>query len=216
MSISRLQIITSLIIPGIRLRKHSFTESPQCGIYKSKEWSSTPLLWITRQLSYQSIWIKAGYRLFFRVHPWHHYCLLFRAIQLLLLFPVFSVRLRTVLFLLRIRSDIFSGYYMRLRHLRYRFCFHLCTTLSLSVWTALHIFSLLPVTADCTGWYNFLPKVTRMRRAIIQNQKHYLQIIQIPTHPITSAQKRNAFPARPLPDFVSPSKNLLSFLQKSV
>ncbi|MCB5558102.1 MAG: hypothetical protein ACLT23_11475, partial [Lachnospiraceae bacterium] len=77
-------------------------------------------------------------------------------------------------------------------------------------------FSLLPVTADCTGWYNFLPKVTRMRRAIIQNQKHYLQIIQIPTHPITSAQKRNAFPARPLPDFVSPSKNLLSFLQKSV
>ena len=46
---------------------------------------------------------------------------------------------------------------MRLRHLRYRFCFPLCTTLSLSVWTALHIFSLLPVTADCTGWYNFLP-----------------------------------------------------------
>ena len=83
--------------------------------------------------------------------------LLFRAIQLLLLFPVSSVRLRTVLFLLRIRSDIFSGYYMRLRHLRYRFCFHLCTTLSLSVWTALHIFSPLSVTADCTGWYNFLP-----------------------------------------------------------
>ena len=80
-----------------------------------------------------------------------------QAIQLLLLFPVFSVRLRTVLFLLRIRSDIFSGYYMRLRHLRYRFCFHLCTTLSLSVWTALHIFSPLSVTADCTGWYNFLP-----------------------------------------------------------
>mgnify|MGYP007082181162 CR=1 FL=1 len=46
---------------------------------------------------------------------------------------------------------------MRLRHLRYRFCFHLYTILSLSVWTALHIFSLLPVTADCTGWYNFLP-----------------------------------------------------------
>ena len=46
---------------------------------------------------------------------------------------------------------------MRLRHLRYRFCFHLCTTLSLSVWTALHIFSPLSVTADCTGWYNFLP-----------------------------------------------------------
>ena len=159
---------------------------------------------------------QGGIPPFFRMHPWHHYCLLFRAIQLLLLFPVFSVRLRTVLFLLRIRSDIFSGYYMRLRHLRYRFCFPLCTTLSLSVWTALHIFSLLPVTADCTGWYNFLPKVTRMRRAIIQNQKHYLQIIQIPTHPITSAQKRNAFPARPLPDFVSPSKNLLSFLQKSV
>ena len=42
---------------------------------------------------------------------------------------------------------------MRLRHLRYRFCFHLCTTLSLSVWTALHIFSPLSVTADCTGWY---------------------------------------------------------------
>ena len=100
---------------------------------------------------------KGGIPPFFRVHPWHHYCLLFRAIQLLLLFPVSSVRLRTVLFLLRIRSDIFSGYYMRLRHLRYRFCFHLCTTLSLSVWTALHIFSPLSVTADCTGWYNFLP-----------------------------------------------------------
>ena len=98
----------------------------------------------------------SGYRFFRCIHD-YHYCLLFRAIQLLLLFPVFSVRLRTVLFLLRIRSDIFSGYYMRLRHLRYRFCFHLCTTLSLSVWTALHIFSPLPVTADCTGWYNFLP-----------------------------------------------------------
>ena len=79
------------------------------------------------------------------------------AMQLLLLFLDFLVRLRTVLFLLRIRSDIFSGYYMRLRHLRYRFCFHLCTALSLSVWTALHIFSPLSVTADCTGWYNFLP-----------------------------------------------------------
>ena len=40
---------------------------------------------------------KGGIPPFFRVHPWHHYCLLFRAIQLLLLFPVFSVRLRTVL-----------------------------------------------------------------------------------------------------------------------
>ena len=100
---------------------------------------------------------QGGIPPFFRMHPWHHYCLLFRAIQLLLLFPVFSVRLWTILFLFRIRSDIFSGYYMRLRHLRYRFCFHLCTTLSLSVWTALHIFSPLSVTADCTGWYNFLP-----------------------------------------------------------
>ena len=40
---------------------------------------------------------------------------------------------------------------MRLRHLRYRFCFHLCTILSLSVWTALHIFSPLPVTGVVTG-----------------------------------------------------------------
>ena len=100
---------------------------------------------------------KGGIPPFFRVHPWHHYCLLFRAIQLLLLFPVFSVRLRTVLFLLRIRSDIFSGYYMRLPHLHYRLCFHFCTTLSLSGWTVPHIFSLLLATADCTGWYNFLP-----------------------------------------------------------
>ena len=56
---------------------------------------------------------------------------------------------------------------MRLRHLRYRFCFHLYTTLSLSGWTVPHIFSLLPVTADCTGWYNFLPTV-------LQNGSHAL------------------------------------------
>ena len=100
---------------------------------------------------------QGGIPPFFRVHPWHHYCLLIRAIQLLLLFPVFSVRLRTVLFSLRIRSDIFSGYYMPLRHLRYKLCFHPCTVLSLSGWTVLHIFSPLPVTMGCTGWYNFLP-----------------------------------------------------------
>ena len=100
---------------------------------------------------------KGGIPPFFRVHPWHHYCLLFRAIQLLLLFPVFSVRLRTILFLFRIRSDIFSGYYMRLPHLHYRLCFHPYMILSLSGWTVPHIFSLLPVTEDCTGWYNFLP-----------------------------------------------------------
>ena len=46
---------------------------------------------------------------------------------------------------------------MRLPHLHYRLCFHPYMILSLSGWTALHIFSLLPVTADCTGWYNFLP-----------------------------------------------------------
>ena len=39
-----------------------------------------------------------------------------------------------------------------------------------------------------------------------------LRISKMPAN----AQKRNTFPARPLPDFVSPSKNLLSFLQKSV
>ena len=54
---------------------------------------------------------------------------------------------------------------MRLLHLHYRLCFHPYMILSLSGWTVPHIFSLLPVTADCTGWYNFLPKVTRMRRA---------------------------------------------------
>ena len=105
---------------------------------------------------------------------------------------------------------------MRLLHLHYRLCFHPYMILSLSGWTVPHIFSLLPVTADCTGWYNFLPKVTRMRRAIIQNQKHYLQIIQIPTHPITSAQKRNAFPARPLPDFVSPPQKICCLFSKKV
>lgn len=56
---------------------------------------------------------------------------------------------------------------MPLRHLHYRLCFHLCTTLSLSGWTVPHIFSLLPVTADCTGWYNFLPTV-------LQNGSHAL------------------------------------------
>ena len=46
---------------------------------------------------------------------------------------------------------------MRLPHLHYRLCFHPYMILSLSGWTVPHIFSLLPVTADCTGWYNFLP-----------------------------------------------------------
>ena len=36
---------------------------------------------------------QGGIPPFFRVYPWHHYCLLFRAIQLLLLFLVFLVRL---------------------------------------------------------------------------------------------------------------------------
>ena len=112
--------------------------------------------WTTRQLSYQSIWIKAGYRLF-RVRPWHHYCLLFRAIQLLLLFLAFLVRLRTVPFSLRIRRDIFSGCYMHLQHLRYTSGFCPCTVPFVFGCMAVHIFFPPLVTADCTGWYSFLP-----------------------------------------------------------
>ena len=56
---------------------------------------------------------------------------------------------------------------MRLPHLHYRLCFHPYMILSLSGWTVPHIFSLLPVTADCTGWYNFLPTV-------LQNGSHAL------------------------------------------
>ena len=41
---------------------------------------------------------------------------------------------------------------MRLRHLRYRFCFHLYTILSLSVWTVPHIFS---YDAKSKGAYSY-------------------------------------------------------------
>ena len=66
-------------------------------------------LWTTRQLSYQSIWNLAGYRLFSGcVHDTNTACL--SAMQLLLLFLDFSVRLRTVSYAFRIRKDIFAGY----------------------------------------------------------------------------------------------------------
>ena len=128
-------------------------------------------MWTTRQLSYQSIWIKAGYRLF-RVRPWHHYCLLFRAIQLLLLFLAFLVRLRTVPFSLRIRRDIFSGCYMHLQHLRYTSGFCPCTVPFVFGCMAVHIFFPPLVTADCTGWYSFLPVTSKHIRRLYQKKQN--------------------------------------------
>ena len=139
-----------------------------------------------------------------------HYCLLFRAIQLLLLFPVFSVRLRAMFFTrygVIFSQDIICAY---------RICVigsvSICVQPSLSVWTALHIFlPLLPVTADCTGWYNFLPS-NETHAAIIQNQNITCKSYKSPHIQYQPAHRKRTLSLRVLPDLV-PSKNL-SFSKK--
>ena len=59
---------------------------------------------------------KGGIPPFFMVHPWRHYCLLFRAIQLLLLFQVFSVRYGQFFCTVHCKKSDNTGKYTKLHY----------------------------------------------------------------------------------------------------